>query len=65
MSVDVKKVALKLAEENLKVVVQEIIKPLAIEAIQKSETKIDDILLPFVDQIEKALLEAASKIDGE
>lgn len=61
--VDVKKIALKLAEENAKVVISEIVKPMAVEYIQNSPTKIDDIVLPFIDMLEKALLEAADKIE--
>lgn len=62
MAVDVKKVMLQLGEENLKVVIKEIIKPLAVEMIEKSATPIDNVLLPFVDQIEAALLQLADKI---
>lgn len=60
--VDAKAIALKLAEENLKVIIKEIVKPMAVEYIQKSENKYDDIILPFVDMLEKAILEAADKI---
>jgi hypothetical protein len=35
---------------------------LALEYIQNSPNKIDDILTPFVDQIEAALLAAVDKI---
>jgi regulator of PEP synthase PpsR (kinase-PPPase family) len=65
MAVDVKQIALKLAEENAKVVISQIVKPLAMEFIQNSPNKIDDVLLPFIDLLEKALLEAADKIHAE
>lgn len=65
MDLNVKDIAMKLLEQNAKVIVSEIVKPLAIEMINKSETKIDDILLPFVDQIEKAVLQLADKIHEE
>jgi len=62
MGVDVKKIGLELAEQNLKVVISQIVKPLAAEYIQNSPNKIDDVVLPFIDLLEKALLEAADKI---
>lgn len=65
MDLNVKDIAMKLLEQNAKVIVSEIVKPLAVEMINKSETKIDDILLPFVDQIEKAVLQLADKIHEE
>ena len=62
MAVDVKKIGLELAEQNLKIVISQIVKPLAVEYIQNSPNQIDNIILPFVDMLEKALLEAADKI---
>lgn len=62
MGVDVKKIGLELAEQNLKVVISQIVKPLAVEYIQNSPNQIDNVILPFVDMLEKALLEAADKI---
>jgi hypothetical protein len=62
MPVDVKKIGLELAEQNLKVVISQIVKPLAVEYIQNSPNQIDNVILPFVDMLEKALLEAADKI---
>jgi len=62
MGVDIKKIGLELAEQNLKVVISQIVKPLAVEYIQNSPNKIDDIVLPFVDMLEKAMIEAADKI---
>ena len=62
---DLKKVALNLAEENVKVILKELVMPYAEYYIKNSETKIDDILLPFLDDLEKALLGLADKIDGE
>lgn len=65
MAVDAKKVLLNMAEENVKVIIQQVVRPLAEEAILKSENKIDDILLPFVAQIEEAVLKLADNVDGE
>jgi hypothetical protein len=65
MELNVKEIAMKLLEQNAKVIVSEIVKPLAVEMIQKSETKLDDILLPFVAQIEAAVLQLADKIHEE
>lgn len=65
MAVDVKKVLLNLGEENAKVLIKEVIKPLAADYIAASPNKIDDILLPFLDQVEAALIGLADKIDGE
>lgn len=62
MGVDVKKIGLELAEQNLKVVISQIVKPLAVEYIQNSPNSIDNVILPFVDMLEKALLDAADKI---
>jgi hypothetical protein len=62
MVVDIKKIGLELAEQNLKVLIAQVVKPLAVEYIQNSPTKIDDAVLPFVDMLEKALLEMAEKI---
>jgi hypothetical protein len=62
---DIKKVALKLAEHNAEVLIKEVIRPFAEEYIKKSENKVDDIILPFMDQLEKAMLDLAEKIDDE
>lgn len=65
MALDIKKVLLNLGEENAKVLIKDVIRPMAEEYILKSENKIDDIILPFLGQIEAALLGLADKIDGE
>lgn len=62
---EVKTVLLNLAEENTKVIWKQIIRPLAEEKIKASENKLDDILLPFMDQLEMAVFEFVDKIDGE
>jgi len=33
--------------------------------VKASENKYDDVLLIFIDQLEKALLDVADQIDGE
>lgn len=65
MAVDVKKVLLSLGEENAKVIVKDLLRPLAVEFVLKSENKIDDIILPFLDMVEGELLKLVDKIDGE
>ena len=62
---DVQKVLLNLAEENAKALLKEVLRPLAQEFIEKSPNKIDDAILPFLDVVEKALLGALDKVDGE
>jgi hypothetical protein len=62
MAVDVKKIALKLAEENAKVVITEIVKPMLEQYIIETENKYDDLLLGFMAQLEKGLLDMAEKI---
>ena len=65
MAVDVKKIALGLGEEMVKQLIQQALKPLAAEYIAASPNKIDDVILPFLEMVESALLAAADKIDGE
>lgn len=62
---DVKKIGLEIGEDVVKAVISKVVKPYAQDYILKSENKIDDILLPFLDSLEKALVELADKIDGE
>lgn len=61
---DVKSVLLKMAEGNTKVMIHEVLRPFAAEYIAKSANKVDDILLPFLDELEAGLLKLADKIDG-
>lgn len=65
MSVDVKKVLLNLAEENAKVLIKDVLHPVAEEYIKNSPSKIDDIILPYLAAVEAALLGLVDKIDGE
>lgn len=65
MALDLKKAGLNIGEDLIKAVVKDVVRPFAEQKIQESENKIDDILLPFLDQLEAALLAAADKIDGE
>lgn len=64
-TLDVKKIGLEIGEDVVKSVISKVVKPYAQDYILKSENKIDDILLPFLDSLEKALLELADKIDNE
>lgn len=65
MALDLKKAGLSIGEDVAKAVIKDIVRPFAAEYIAKSENKIDDLLLPFLDQLETALLNMADKIDGE
>ena len=65
MGLDIKKAGLNIAEDTAKAVVKNIVRPYAAQYILESENKIDDVLLPFLDQLEKALLDLTDKIDGE
>lgn len=65
MAFDLKKAALNVGEDSVKQVVSKILMPFAQDYIANSPNKIDDILLPFLGDLEKKLLEFADKIDGE
>jgi len=65
MALDLKQAGLSIGEDTIKAVVKDIVRPFAAEYIAKSENKIDDLLLPFLDQLEAALLGLADKIDGQ
>lgn len=62
---DVKKAALNVAEDSVKSLLSNVVKPFAADYIQKSPNKIDDILLPFLDSLEAELLKYVDKIDNE
>lgn len=62
---DIKKAGLNIAEDTVVAVVKNIVKPFAAEYIAKSSSKVDDILLPFLDQLESALIGLADRIDSE
>lgn len=65
MALDIRKAGLSIAEDTVKAVIKDIVRPYAADYILKSENKIDDILLPFLDQLEVALTNLADQIDGE
>lgn len=62
---DLKKLGLELAEDTVQAAISKIVKPYALWYVTQTENKIDDILIPFVDQLEQALVEAADQIDGK
>jgi regulator of PEP synthase PpsR (kinase-PPPase family) len=62
---DIKKLGLNVAESVAEMVVKDIVRPYAEYYIAQSENKIDDIMLPFLDQLEAALVEMIDKMDGE
>jgi hypothetical protein len=65
MALDYKKVALDLGEDVVKRVIKDIVRPFAEAYVLSSPNKLDDTLLLFMGQLEKALLDLADKIDGE
>jgi hypothetical protein len=65
MAIDYKKVALNIGEDAVKSAIKSLVRPLAEEYIKNSANKLDDVLLPFLDHLEKALLEIVDKVDGE
>ena len=65
MDFDVKKVAAQLGEDMVKSVISQLVIPYAKHLIEKSPSKSDDMLLVFLPQFEKGLLELADKIDGQ
>jgi len=62
---DLSKAGAKIGEDLVQRVIKELVVPYAEYYIKKSDNKIDDVLLPFMGQLEAALLEQADKIDGE
>ncbi len=62
---DIKTLGAKLGEELVKSVISEIVRPYAEYYILKSETKLDDIMLPFLQQLEDALVDMADKIHDD
>ena len=62
---DIKKALLNQGEDTVKSVIKNIVMPYAKIMITKSENKYDDMLLPFIGQLEAGLLDLADKIDGE
>lgn len=65
MALDIKQASLSIAEDTVKAVVKDIVRPFAEEYILKSENKIDDIILGFMSQLESAILAMADKIDNQ
>lgn len=60
-----KSLLLNTAEDLARNMLKEVLMPLAQQKILESENKIDDILLPFLGEVEKALDGLVDKIDGE
>jgi len=65
MEFDAKAAAMEVMEDTAKSLISKVIRPFAESYIQNSENKIDDIILPFMAELEKHLLVAADKIDGK
>jgi len=60
---DLKQIGLGIGEDIAISVIEKIVKPYAVYAIKDSENKYDDLLLPFIDDLLKALIDQAEKID--
>jgi len=65
MSVDAKKVLLNLAEEDVKVLIQQLMKPFILDELEKKLPGSSAIAGPIVDEACAQLLKMADKIDGE
>lgn len=61
----VKEMGAKHGEAIVKDMLANIIKPMIKDYIEKSETKLDDVFLPFLDQIELAMQALADGIHDE
>lgn len=53
-----------IGEDAVVSLIKRVVRPYAEGYIQESENKIDDILLPFLDQLEDAIVQLADEIDG-
>ena len=62
---DLKAAGLSIAEDAVKAVLKDVVRPYAEYYIMNSENKIDDVLMPFLDQLQDALVEVVDKMDGE
>ena len=62
---DLKDALMAIGEDMAKRVVTEIVRPYAEYYISNSENKIDDIMLPFMDQLESAVLDLLDDIHKE
>jgi hypothetical protein len=62
---DLKKMLLNFGEDFLKQAIHSFVRPELEKFIKNSSNKYDDMLLPFLDQLEKAAVDLADKIDGE
>lgn len=62
---DLKQLGLEIGEDVAQAVVKKVVRPYAEYYITESENKIDDILLPFLDQLEQAIVDALDDIDGK
>ena len=64
MAFDIKQAGLGIAEDTAVAVIKKIVRPFAEDMILKSENQLDNVLLPFLDQLELALVNLAEKIDS-
>lgn len=64
MAVEIKKVLLNMAEENAKVLLQQVVKPLLEEKIA-ANPMLAPVLLSLLAELEKAALGLIDQLDGE
>lgn len=62
---EMQKAMKQIGEDAVVSMIKRIVRPYAEKYIMDSPNKIDDIMLPFMDQLEKAMIELADDIDGE
>lgn len=60
-----KQMLLSMGEDMVKNVYINVLKPMMKEMIKDSDNKYDDLILPFIDDIDKVMLPLIDKIDGE
>jgi len=65
MAIDTKKLLLNMAEENVKLIVDQILIPYAEQFVKESDNKWDDAILPFLPALQAFILKQADLIDGE
>lgn len=65
MAIDKEQLLKSAGEKIALIALQDVLKPLAKDLILESDNKWDDMILPFLDDIEAKLVAEIDKIDGE
>lgn len=63
LKVVLKEAGLEMAEKDALILWEKVVLPFIIFKIKESKTPIDDVALPFMDQVDKAVKEQLHKID--